>query len=196
MSKRTVADEERRRSPRFGCGGYANISRLPSDGIVLPGAIRDLSLGGCSLRTALPIDAGVRAEILLRVNSASFRAVGEVREIRGNSGVGVEFVHLSSGGKDMLADLVTELARLQAIMSKLKGTRREMDAHAFKEELERGRLQATLLRERFPFFGTTVAAEHLRRSSKESSAGDTFADAGSDSTVENESLVLRVDLFG
>ncbi len=96
----------------------------------------------------------------------------------------------------MLADLVTELARLQAIMNKLKGTRREMDADAFKEELERGRLQATLLRERFPFFGTTVGADHLWRSSKESLAEDTFADAASDSTAENESLVLRVDLFG
>ena len=125
MPERTAADKDRadndrRRSTRFTCGGDAKISRLPSDGIFLPGKILDLSLGGCCVDTTLPIDCGVRAEIVARVNAASFRAVGEVRAIRGRSGAGVEFVHLSTGGKDMLADLVAELARLQAVMNKLR----------------------------------------------------------------------------
>ena len=151
MPERTAADDDRRRSPRFSCGGHAEINCLPSTGIILPGTIRDLSLHGCWVETPLPIDRGARAEIVVRVNSASFRAVGEVRAIRGRSGAGVEFVYLSSGGKDLLAGLVTDLARLQALMKKLKSDRREMDEELFRKELADGRLQATMLSERFPF---------------------------------------------
>ncbi len=56
----------------------------------------------------------VRAEILVRVNAASFRGVGEAKAIRNRYG-GIEFLHLSAGGKDMLADLVAQLADLQAV---------------------------------------------------------------------------------
>jgi hypothetical protein len=139
---------------------------------------------------------GYAAEVFVRVNSASFRAIGEVKALRGNSGVGLEFVQLSAGGNDMLADVVTDLARLQAIMNKLKGARREMDAEAFQEELERGRLQTMLLGDRFPFLRTTVGAESLPGSSKESSDSNTEGNTGSESAAEQESLVLRVDLFG
>src|SRR5664279_310968 len=113
-------EEEWRRNPRFCCGGYAHINCLPSNGILLPGRVRDLSLGGCCVDLVLPIDCGARAELVVRVNSASFRAVGEVRRARGHSGSGLEFVHLSAGGKEMLTDLVTDLAKLQAVMSQLE----------------------------------------------------------------------------
>src|ERR1017187_9177050 len=66
-------DKDRRRSPRFRCGGHAEINCLPSSGILLPGTIRDLSLHGCCVDTSLPIDCGVRAELVVRVNAASFR---------------------------------------------------------------------------------------------------------------------------
>ena len=120
MPERTDADNDRRRSARFSCSGDAKISRLPSDGSILPGKIVDLSLGGCCVDTTLPIRCGVRAEIVVRVNAASFRALGEVRAIRGPSGSGMEFVQLSAIGKDLLADLVAELARLQAVMNMLR----------------------------------------------------------------------------
>jgi len=94
MPERTDADNDRRRSARFSCSGDAKISRLPSDGSILPGKIVDLSLGGCCVDTTLPIRCGVRAEIVVRVNAASFRALGEVRAIRGPSGSGMEFVQL------------------------------------------------------------------------------------------------------
>jgi hypothetical protein len=96
-------DKDRRRSPRFRCGGHAEINCLPSSGILLPGTIRDLSLHGCCVDTSLPIDCGVRAELVVRVNAASFRAVGEIRAVRGRSGAALEFIHLSAGGKDTLA---------------------------------------------------------------------------------------------
>ncbi len=195
---------DRRHSPRFKCGGQAQISRLPSDGIFVPGKIFDLSLGGCCVDTTLPIDCGVRTEMVVRVNAASFRAVGEVRGIRDRFGAGIEFVHLSAGGKHTLADLVTELARLQAVMNKLKAARREIDAESFRKQLEEGKLQAAILSERFPFLGTILRAESSRESarenpeesSEESSEADQVASAGKHRIVGAQPLVITVDLFG
>ena len=156
------ANDDRRDGPRFCCGGHAAIRCLPSDGIVLPGKIRDLSLGGCCVDTTLPIPCGARAELVVRVNAASFRAVGEVRAIRGQSGACLEFVQLSARGKGVLADLVTELARLQAVMNDIKSTRREIDPESFRRQLDYRRLQATRLSRRFPLLGTTLRARRVR----------------------------------
>ena len=197
-------DNDRRRSTRFKCGGGAKISRLPSDGIFVPGKIFDLSLGGCCVDTNLPIDLGVRTEILVRVNAASFRAVGEVRALRSRFGAGMEFVHLSAGGKHMLADLVTELARLEAVMNKLKAARRETNAESFRKQLEKGKLQAAMLSERFPFLGTILPAESSGESSRESSGAisgessepDKAAFPGQGRIAASQPLVISVDLFG
>ena len=135
-------DGDRPRNPRFICGGLAKISLLPSNGLFLSAKIRNLSLGGCCVDTPVPIECGARAEIVVRVNSASFRAVGEVRGTRANSEAGIEFVYLSRGGRDLLADLVAELARLQAVISQLKAGRREAEAESFRKQLESGRLLA------------------------------------------------------
>jgi len=185
-------ENDRRRSPRFICGGRAEINCLPSTGIVLPGTIRDLSLHGCCVDTSLPIDCGVRAEVVVRVNASSFRAVGEVRAIRGHSGSGLEFIHLSTGGRDMLAGLVTDLARLRAVMSKLKSIRRETDAEAFRKELEYGELQAVALSERFPLLKTIPPAGR----SEDSLEQDGSASSVNDRNTEAQSLVITVNLFG
>jgi hypothetical protein len=146
--------------------------------------------------------------MVVRVNAASFRAVGEVRAIRSHFGAGIEFVHLSAGGKHTLADLVTELARLQAVMNKLKAARREIDAESFRKQLEEGKLQAAMLGERFPFLRTILRAESSRErsgespeessgeSSGESSEADPVASVGKHRVVGAQPLVIRVDLFG
>jgi hypothetical protein len=187
MPERTDAEEDRRRSPRFSCGGRAEINCLPSTGILLPGTIRDLSLHGCWVDISSPIDRGARAEIVVRVNAASFRAVGEVRAVRGRSGAGLEFVQLSSGGKEMLSGLIGELARLQAALNQLKSVRREMDAEAFRKELENGKHQATILSERFRFLPTILPAGNSQQEDTER--------AGDDGSVEKR-LVVSVNLFG
>ncbi len=181
------ADNDRRRSTRFSCGGDAKLTRLPSNGVILPGKIRDLSLHGCLIDTTLPIDCGVRAEIVVRVNAASFRAVGEVRATRGGSGAGMEFVHLSAVGKDRLSDVIAELARLQAVMNKLRSVRREMDAESFRGQLETGKLQAAMLSERFPVLRTILKAE--------GSEPDQAASGDKDRIVEAQPLVITVDIF-
>ena len=187
MPERTEADEERRRSPRFNCGGQVKVSRLPSDGIFLPGKIRDLSLGGCCLDTALPIESGTRTEVVVRVNGASFRAVGIVRALRDKSATGIEFVQLSAGGRELLADLVLELARLKAIVNNLICARREMDAESFRRQIEAGRLHAAMFAARYPFLNTTLTAEISEQGQ--------IATAREELTLKAP-LVIPVDLFG
>ncbi|MGA2354381.1 MAG: PilZ domain-containing protein [Terriglobales bacterium] len=182
-------EDDRRRSPRFSCTGRAEINCLPSSGILLTGTIRDLSLHGCCVDTSLPIDCGARAEIVVRVNAASFRAVSEVRAIRGRSSAALEFVRLSAGGKDSLSGLVTDLARLQAIMNKLKSVRREMSDEAFRKELKKGKLHAEMLSARFPFTGITLQPE-TAESYLESPPGDKNRDA------DSSPFVIAVNLFG
>jgi hypothetical protein len=87
--------------------------------------LRDLSLGGCRLDTKFPMESGAPAEIIVRVNGASFRAVGEV---------------------------IAELERVQAVMNKLKAASAEIDPELLRREPENGamlreglRLRATTL---------------------------------------------------
>jgi len=187
MPENTNADDVRPRSPRFSCGGVAKISLLPSNGILLPGKIRNLSLGGCCVDTPMPIECGARAEIVVHVNSASFRAVGEVRGIRGNSEAGIEFVYLSRGGKDLLADLIAELARLQALIHQLKAARRDAEMESFRTQLEDGKHLAAMWSERLRSLEGFVPAE--------SSETDQVSSAGGDPSKEAHPLVTPVSLF-
>jgi hypothetical protein len=113
----------RRRSPRFGCSGLANIVCLPSDGALLRGTIRNLSLGGCFIETGLLLPCGAQTEILARVEASSFRALAQVRAVLGHSGICVEFVRLSAGGEDMLVELVRHLAKVRAITTAMGSAR-------------------------------------------------------------------------
>jgi len=112
-TRSSPAIENRRRDPRFDCNGFANVVSLPSDGMFLQGLIRNVSRGGCFIETGLELPRGTLAEILARIDSSCFRALGQVRAIRQHSGIGVEFVRLSAGAKYMLSELVEFLERAQ-----------------------------------------------------------------------------------
>lgn len=150
--KLVLQDDDRRRSPRFSCGGLAKIICLPSDGIYLAGKIRDLSLNGCGIETVTPLECGTRAEILVQVSDASFRAIGQVKATRGPGGIGMEFIQLSAGGQDMLVELLRELARQQAIATTLRAARREPDPEQWKKA------RAALLKESVPMFRRIVVS--------------------------------------
>lgn len=96
---------------------------LPSEGALVSGNLRNLSLGGCGIITSTSLPYSTRAEIQIRVNASSFRAVGRVRTIAVPSWVGLEFLQLSSRGQEMLRDMIDELARHQAIMRSLRAAR-------------------------------------------------------------------------
>lgn len=154
MREPSTENAERRRSPRFSCGGQAKIICLPSDGTLLPGRVRDLSLGGCSIETVSPLGWGARAEILVQVNASSFRALSQVRALRGPHGIGMQFLHLTPGGRDMLVELIRELARQNAIAATLRAARREPDQDRWAE------CRAALLQESFPMLGRIMVSEN------------------------------------
>ncbi len=177
--------DERRRTPRFPCAGEAKIICLPSEGLFLPGRVRDLSLGGCCLESPLRLDHGARAEIVLRMNQAIFRAVGRVRAIRGRWALGMEFLQLSAGGREMLRDAVAHLARLQAYLDRVAAARREEQQKLLLREMESEGLRRCLVSGHIPLLGTGLFAESKEQSSPEAASPERSADdPGEDSAVD------------
>jgi hypothetical protein len=175
--KRLLQNDDRRRSPRFICGGLAKILCLPSDGIYLAGKVRDLSLNGCGIETVSTLKCGARAEILVHVSDTSFRAVGQVKAVRGPGGIGMEFIRLSTGGHDMLVELLRELARQQAIATTLRAARREPGPDQWDEV-------RAALKESRPMLGRIVASE-----------SSPLAVDRSALILDQESKVLPLDFF-
>ncbi len=134
----TVA--ERRRSPRFNCGGRANIYCLPFDGTAVAGTLRNLSLGGICLDMASAVEPGARMEVLVRVNAASFRAAALVRGQRDISGTCLEFVQISAGAKDVLGDVLVRLAKMQALNRRLRESQTDKDIERLLAEEGKFRL--------------------------------------------------------
>jgi hypothetical protein len=110
-----------------------------------------------------------------------------VKGIRGNSEAGIEFVYLSRGGKDLLADLIAELARLQAFINHLKAARRDAEMESFRKQLESGKLLAEMWREGLRSLEGLVPEE-----SSEPDQGDS---AGGDPSKGAQPLVTPVRLF-
>ncbi len=189
MAESLLTEQDRRRNPRFSCAGQVKLICLPSDGKFLPGKIHDLSLGGCRLDLKVPLNSGSRTELLVRINEASFRALGVVKAHHGGSVVGIEFVQLSSGGKELLSDVIHELEMLRAMIRKLQASKRSISAEAFREQLEAARIQAVMFETKFPFLETTIAAEidvHAEDSALQEEK----------SKIEPAPRVIPVSLFG
>lgn len=178
---------DRRRSPRFACGGQAKISVPPSDGTVVSANLHNLSLGGICLDIDHPMDRGARTEVLVRVNTASFRSIGFVKALVEDSRACIEFVHMSACSKEILADLLAQLSRLQAVMAKLRSARAETDADLF-QQLEEAGVRTVNYGSRVPWIGRTLN-EH---SSEAESPKVTEPGTSSQSLP----LLIRVDFFG
>jgi hypothetical protein len=176
-------EEDRRRSPRFSCGGEARIYSLPSDGLHVRGRLRNLSLGGVCLDTSHGFDLGTRTEILVSVNAASFRTLGLVRAVE-PSRASIEFVQMSAGGKDMLVDLIAQFERLATAVNKLRSERMGTEEQ-LRREMEQAEVRVARLggRDLSP-----ARAIRLDSSGHEPTEQER--------AVEVAPLLLRVDLFG
>lgn len=108
-------DIDRRLTPRYSCCGHAQIMYLPSDGVLFRGRLRNLGWGGCYIETVSPFVIGARTEVLVKANALWFRAMAQVRAIREKSGIGLEFIRLSTGGYRSLAEVLVELAQQAAL---------------------------------------------------------------------------------
>ncbi|MGA9474346.1 MAG: PilZ domain-containing protein [Terriglobales bacterium] len=182
---RPEESDDRRRTPRFSCAGEARIYSLPSDGVYVPGRVRNLSLGGLCLDTNHAFDLGGRTEILVSVNAASFRSLGLVRAAK-SSRASMEFIQMSAASKGLLADLMAEFERLAAAANKLRSERFETEDE-LRRELEEAGLRVAQLSGRelllarsigdFPALGTSQPSERT-------------------TTIEAMPFVIKVDLFG
>jgi PilZ domain len=178
---------ERRRSPRFTCGGRAQITCLPSDGLVLPGRLRNLGMGGCYIETASSLQLGTRTEVLVQVNTLCFRAMSLVRAVRASSGIGVEFIRLSAGGHHTLAELIVDLERLQALLTPPILTPQEL-AESSSSLLLSPLLQRPLQISSVGFHRTSIPDQPAKEPSP--------AMNGCRSILEVHPLANAVDLFG
>ena len=178
---------DRRRTPRYVCGGRAQITCLPSDGAVLRGRLRNVGMGGCYIETASPLQLGARTEVLVEVNTLCFRAMSLVRAVRASSGIGVEFIRLSAGGHHTLAELTVDLERLHALLNPVT-----LAAEDFEESssrlLQTPFAQPTLRAENVVIHGTIVPADTTEK------ASPMFARCRS--ILEAHPAANVVDLFG
>jgi len=168
--------DDRRRNPRFSCGGRAIVHCLPFDGISIAGVLRDLSLGGICLAAAQPMESGARTEVIVSVNATSFRAAALVSGQRRGRGTCLQFMEMSARGQSMLAELLGRLASLQALNRRLRSS--QIDEETKRVLLERERLPAL----RVP------AGENF-----ETRVGSQLVEPNT--PVEPTPLIIRVDLF-
>lgn len=133
-----LEDDDRRRSPRFVCGGDARIVRLPSEGVPVSGKLRNLSVGGICVDASSPLDLGAKTEILVSAHAVTFRTVGLVRAVSDRSRTCLEFVNMTAGGRSILGELLDQMARLQKVMKKLRSARLEMTEELSRELEEAG----------------------------------------------------------
>ena len=93
----------------------------------------------------------------------------------------------------MLSELVTDLARLKAVMDRLKEMRREIDRESFKEQLQQAKVQAMLLGDGLPLFRSAACAENSPKNDLENSDSNRVFETASE---VQQPLVVTVDLFG
>jgi hypothetical protein len=186
MPEYVLPGQDRRRSPRFDCRGEARISSLPTEGPLILGKLRNLSLGGICVDINQPIHQGTRTEMVVCVNAASFRTVGLVKSLIERSRACFEFVQMSAGSKVLLADLVGQLQRLHAVMATLRAGRMETEAQLSRELGEAG-LRAARFARCIPTSSRLAAVE---ASEVEGKLSD------DESIVKLIPVKIRIDLFG
>jgi len=127
-----VTDPNRRRHRRLACGGEAQISLLPSDGALYLGQLKNLSEGGLCVEMPCPLEVGSRAELLVRINGLTFRTVGQVRTLE-RSRTGMEFVHLTSSGREMLEEFLATLEAKLKAMAALRAGQVKSEAELMRQ---------------------------------------------------------------
>jgi hypothetical protein len=108
---------DRRLTPRYVCCGEAQITPLPSDGMLFRGRLRNLGLGGCYVETGFLFLVGTRTEVLVQANALCFRAMAEVKAVREKYGIGLEFLRLSTRGYRSLAEVLVELEHQNSLLA-------------------------------------------------------------------------------
>lgn len=107
---------EKRRHPRFGCSGTAEVQFSPQDD-PLAARVLNLSDAGCRLMVQQPhgAEVGDTVEIAFEVNQLPFRVRAEIKVVVSRVTIGVEFLGLSRRSSQRIQDLVDELAEARGL---------------------------------------------------------------------------------
>ena len=106
----TVAQAERRRTPRYRCHGRAEALVLFPE-TLLQGEIRDISTSGCFLETRarLRLDRYTKVDLNFRINGVPYHTVARIMGVRTGAGVGMEFFFDSQRDEMLFKKLIRSL---------------------------------------------------------------------------------------
>ncbi len=106
-------DENRRRHSRFKVEGLAEVTTQDDRKAQLQGALKNLSEVGClvSIENAPPL--GTDVNLVLKIDNYEFSLAGQVRNVDGEKGAGIQFRKIRKGDRQMLQFLLRKLAEQQ-----------------------------------------------------------------------------------
>lgn len=90
-----------RRSDRYSFGAAAEVRDLGSSNEQVL-ITRDLSAGGCFVKTAAPLPRGTRIQVRISHRGLEFKAIGRVTDNVSTEGMGVEFIEVELKDREIL----------------------------------------------------------------------------------------------
>jgi PilZ domain len=103
-----------RRSTRYSVGARAEVKQLGARNEHILNT-RDLSAGGCFVKTASPLTSGARIQVRIKHRGAEFSALARVTDNVSSEGMGLEFLEVEPKDKAILEKwLADEQARRQS----------------------------------------------------------------------------------
>jgi PilZ domain len=99
-----------RRSDRYSFGATAEVKELGSwkEQVLIT---RDLSAGGCFVKTAVPLPKGSRIRVRIEHAGAEFTATGRVTDNVTAEGMGIEFIEIEPSDRAILEKWLAEKSR-------------------------------------------------------------------------------------
>jgi hypothetical protein len=100
---------ERRKSPRVKCDVPVEVR--PEGEANMWGKASDISLGGCFVEMPIPLKPDTKFEIALWIGETKVRLRAEVASTAPGFGIGVRFVNVGAGERELLAKHIDALAK-------------------------------------------------------------------------------------
>lgn len=101
---------ERRQHPRYRCQNSIEI-RI-RNGASFWGTVADLSLGGCYVEMAIPIEVGTKLSVSIWIGQAKAAAEAEVAHFAPGFGVGIRYTKISDANLTIIRQYLNSLAPL------------------------------------------------------------------------------------
>jgi PilZ domain len=87
----TPEPQDCRQFSRYHCASQVQF-RMADGGVVMSGEVSNLSLAGCFVQTAQPCPVGANVEIVVQAGRARIYSQAQVKSVKENQGMAVEFV--------------------------------------------------------------------------------------------------------